>query len=235
MEDDQSAMLEPIMSMMGHYEIPIGLMNKLMMLNNYACLEFIIDDSSSMIQHRTRWEEAQHRLMEMIAIVAYVPFQNIAITFLNSSRGIVLNRSDWIKSNGNVMDPPKFWEYAFYMIDRAFRNNPPLPSGTTTLSRKIQHSLNHYQGHAIARYYIGGDFPVEVANEVVTILSHQQDPESNPLTLLSVTNVDGEVEVRARIDGKGEEKNGGAQLADEGALIPFFNTTQNVLNYLIPC
>eukprot|EP00957_Ditylum_brightwellii_P034001 2575375-Ditylum_brightwellii.AAC.1 len=43
------------------YEVPIGLMNKLMGLNEFHVLEFLIDDSGSMNIGRpiSRWQEAQ--------------------------------------------------------------------------------------------------------------------------------------------------------------------------------
>merc|ERR1711935_945796 len=62
------------------YEVPMGLTNKLLVLSEYASLEFIIDDSGSMrldteiVDKMTgkplsRWKEAQIRLKDMIEII----------------------------------------------------------------------------------------------------------------------------------------------------------------------
>merc|ERR1719281_868007 len=63
-------MVDALGAILGKYEVPMGLMNKLMMLSEYQSLEFIIDDSGSMQLNsdkinpvtrkaNTRWEEAQ--------------------------------------------------------------------------------------------------------------------------------------------------------------------------------
>lgn len=87
-------MIDQLGALMARYEIPIGLTNKLMMLSEYQSLEFIIDDSGSMQcntdsndpatnKPMTRWREAHMRLREMVEILAYVPFEQIGIEFLN--------------------------------------------------------------------------------------------------------------------------------------------------------
>jgi hypothetical protein len=51
-------------------------------------------------QPYTRWSEAHHRLKEMVEILAYVPFQQIGIEFLN--------RKDRISLTRNGMNPTTF-------------------------------------------------------------------------------------------------------------------------------
>jgi hypothetical protein len=86
-------MVDELGAIMNKYEVPMGLMNKLMMLSEFESLEFIIDDSGSMSLMsdtvnpstglaNTRWQEAQQRLKEMIEVLAYVPFTQIDIVFL---------------------------------------------------------------------------------------------------------------------------------------------------------
>jgi hypothetical protein len=76
-------MVDKLGAIMDKHEVPMGLMNKLMMLSEYQVLEFIIDDSGSMTllsdtfdvrtgRPQTRWQEAQVRLKEMVEIIAYV-------------------------------------------------------------------------------------------------------------------------------------------------------------------
>ena len=69
-------MVDQLGAILGKYEVPMGLMNKLMMLSEFQSLEFIIDDSGSMQCNsdtvnpvtkapNTRWQEAHQRLKEM--------------------------------------------------------------------------------------------------------------------------------------------------------------------------
>lgn len=41
-------MVDELGAILNKYEVPMGLMNKLMMLSEYQVLEFMIDDSGSM-------------------------------------------------------------------------------------------------------------------------------------------------------------------------------------------
>lgn len=193
-------MIDQIGAMMAKYEIPIGLTNKLMMLSEFASLEFIVDDSGSMSLNtdsvdpitrkaRTRWQEAHHRVKEMIEIIAYVPFQQIGIEFLN--------RQDRISLVRNGMDPPTFLNDAYQKIDTIFAKPP---SGTTPALEKIQESFIRGQGVAIARYFFGDGLPnggPRAIQEIINILKNREDPSSNPVTFLSCTNEDAAVEVRS--------------------------------------
>jgi hypothetical protein len=191
-------MIDQIGAMMAQYEIPIGLTNKLMMLSEFASLEFIMDDSGSMSLNtdsldpvtkrpRTRWAEAHHRLKEMIEIVAYVPFQQIGIEFLN--------RPDRISLVRNGMTPQAFIQDSYQKIDAVFARPP---SGTTPALEKIQESFIRGQGVAIARYFFGDGLPnggPRAVQEIVNILVHRTDPANNPMTFISCTNEDAAVEV----------------------------------------
>jgi len=101
---EADTMVDELGEMLEKYEIPIGLTNKLMLISEYASLEFIIDDSGSMRldtdtidpitrQPMSRWVEAQKRMKEMLEIIAYVPFQQIGIEFLNRKDRITLQRN----------------------------------------------------------------------------------------------------------------------------------------------
>merc|ERR1712176_1362759 len=114
-------MVDALGAILGKYEVPMGLMNKLMMLSEYASLEFIIDDSGSMQmssdtvnpltrRNNTRWEEAHQRLKEMIEILAYVPFNQIGIEFLNRKDRVTLKR--------NGRSPRDFLADSYRLIDQ---------------------------------------------------------------------------------------------------------------------
>jgi len=190
-------MVDMLGSILAKYEVPMGLMNKLMMLSEYASLEFIIDDSGSMQmnsdtmnpvanRHNTRWEEAHQRLKEMLEILAYIPFQQIGIEFLNRKDRVTLKR--------NSMDPQTFLRGALEQIDAQFSRGP---SGTTPALEKLQESFLRGQGVSIARYFFGDGLPNggrRAISEIVRIVRNRQEPHMNPVTFISCTNEDEAVE-----------------------------------------
>jgi hypothetical protein len=168
-----------------------------MMLSEFQALEFIIDDSGSMQcatdsidpltrKQMSRWKEANLRLKEMIEILAYVPFNTIVVEFLNRRDQIVLTRQ------GRA--PADFMQDAYSKIDAVFARGP---QGTTPFLEKIQESLIRGQGKSIARYFFGDGTPnggERAQKEIVNILRHRQDPAGNPMTFVSCTNEDDQVE-----------------------------------------
>ena len=145
-------MIDQLGESLAKYEIPIGLTNKLMMISEYKSLEFIVDDSASMrlntdsIDKKThipmsRWVEAQQRLKEMIEVVAYVPFGQIGIEFLN--------RKDRISLTRQGRTPQQFMDAAVRDIDAVFARGPP---GTTPALEKLQESFLRRQGGNINCY-----------------------------------------------------------------------------------
>lgn len=190
-------MVDQLGTVLSKYEVPFGLMNKLMMLSEYASLEFIIDDSGSMQMNsdtinpvtgkgNTRWEEAHQRLKEMIEILAYVPFNQIGVEFLNRQDRITLKR--------NGMSPVDFLKGAIVQIDAQFSKGP---SGTTPALEKLQESFLRGQGVSIARYFFGDGLPNggrRAISEIVKLVRLRQNPAQNPLTFISCTNEDEAVE-----------------------------------------
>jgi hypothetical protein len=190
-------MVDELGSIMNKYEVPMGLMNKLMMLSEFELLEFMIDDSGSMTlisdtvnpvtgAPNTRWQEAQIRLKEMIEILAFVPCPQIDIIFLNRRTQVSLLK------NGKA--PKMFLAEAYREIDRLFANGP---SGTTPFLEKLQDSLIRGQNKSIARWFFGDGIPnggVPAQQEVTRILCNRQNPEGNPMTFISCTNDDAAVE-----------------------------------------
>jgi hypothetical protein len=168
-----------------------------MFLSEFHILEFIIDDSGSMQcttdtndpvtrKPLTRWQEAQMRLKEMIEILAYVPFNCIVIEFLNRRDQIVLTRQR--------RTPMDFMFDAIAQIESVFARGP---AGTTPALEKLQASLHRGQGKSIARYFFGDGVPnggERAQREIVTILKNRQDPAANPITFISCTNEDDQVE-----------------------------------------
>jgi len=194
---DADDMIDKLGAMLGKYEIPIGLTNKLMMLSEYESLEFIMDDSGSMQlrtdstnpktrEPYTRWQEAHMRLKEMIEVIAYVPFNQIGIEFLNRKDRMVFKR--------NGRSPEQLVTDANREIDKVFRKGP---AGTTPAFEKLQESLLRGQGVSIARYFFGDGKPnggKQAIEQIVQLLMMRSSPESNPVTFISCTNDDEAVE-----------------------------------------
>merc|ERR1711862_1054937 len=129
---------------------------------------------------QTRWKEAHSRLKEMMEVIAYTPFNEIRICFLN--RPTILT----MKRNGRT--PPVFFADATREIDGAFAKGP---SGTTPFLERIQESLSRGAGKAIARWFFGDGTPnggTQAKNEIVRLLKQRPNPESNPMTFVSCTN-----------------------------------------------
>ncbi len=134
----------------------------------------------------TRWDEAHERLKEMIEILAYVPFQQIGIEFLN--------RRDRISLTRNGQPPEAFLDEAIRQVDAIFAQKP---IGTTPALEKIKESFLRGQGVSIARYFFGDGLPNggEMAiREITNLVKNRPDPASNPVTFCSCTNEDAAVE-----------------------------------------
>jgi len=191
-------MIDELGKLLVKYEIPIGMTNKLICLSEYQSLVFIIDDSGSMSLQTdtidpatkiaiTRWTEAQTRLKEMIEVIAYVPFEQIDIEFLNRKDRIVLKREG--------RTPKKFLKEAFKKIDKSFTRKGP--SGSTPALEKLTKSLQRGHGQSIARYFFGDGKPNggrKAIADIVDLLQKREDPELNPVTFISCTNEDEAVE-----------------------------------------
>mmetsp|Transcript_6698 Transcript_6698/g.16714 ORF Transcript_6698/g.16714 Transcript_6698/m.16714 type:complete len:438 (-) Transcript_6698:366-1679(-) len=190
-------MIDELGVLLAKYEIPIGLTNKLMMLSEFQSLEFIVDDSGSMQmatdsvdpgtrRPMSRWTEAHLRVKEMVEIIAYVPFEQIGIEFLN--------RKDRVSLKRDGRSPKQFILEANSAIDAVFARGP---SGTTPALEKLQESFLRGQGFNIARYFFGDGLPnggKQAVDNIIRLLRDRRDPEQNPMTFLSCTNEDSAVE-----------------------------------------
>jgi len=231
MQSDE--MVDELGGILGKYEVPMGLMNKLLVLSEYESLEFIIDDSGSMSldsdtinpitkQPNTRWEEAHERLKEMVEILAFVPFNQLGIEFLNRNDRLTLKRN-------NGLPPREFLKMAYAQIDAAFSIGP---RGTTPALEKLQESLVRGEGVSIARYFFGDGLPnggQYAIKEICNIITNRSNPAQNPITFLSCTGEDEQVEWMkdceevapycAESDDFGDESR--EVLGDQGIALPY--------------
>lgn len=189
-------MVDALGQILNKYEVPMGLMNKLMMLSEFDSLEFIIDDSGSMSlttdaldknkRLQTRWQEAQGRLKEMMEILAHVPFQKVEIVFLNRPNKIVITRDH--------RDPKTLMQEMYRQIDSVFAQGP---SGSTPAFEKLQESFAMGAGRSVARYFFGDGMPnggLAVQEQITLMMRNRSNPAQNPVTFISCTNEDAQVE-----------------------------------------
>jgi len=178
-------------------EIPMGLMNKLIMLSEFDKLEFLVDDSGSMQcdsdtkdtngRTQSRWSEAQGRIQSMVEVLAYVPIQKLEVRFLNRPTTISLSRNPQER-------PEQFIQNSMQKINDAFRSGP---QGGTPVRQKLDESLRQGAGQKVARYiFCDGQPNGGTADQVAitNMLIHRPNPSMNPVTLLSCTNEDNQVE-----------------------------------------
>jgi len=224
-------MVDELGAILNKYEVPFGLMNKLMMLSEYQVLEFMIDDSGSMTltsdtfdkfgRPQTRWSEAHNRLKEMMEVLAYVPFNQIEIVFLN--------RPDRVSLTRQGRDPKSFLMDAYQKIDAAFARSA---SGTTPAMEKIRNSLQANPNMSIARWFFGDGVPnggMMAQKEITRMLVQRPNPEGNPMTFISCTNEDDQVEwmkdaeeVAPYCSESDDFKDEAREvLRDQGAALPF--------------
>lgn len=229
---DSDEMVDGLGAIFAKYEVPMGLMNKLMMLSDFNSLQFIVDNSGSMGQlsdtfrpnntPQTRWQEVESRLISMLEILAYVPCAPIEIRFLNGNDKIRICHEP-------NQTPLAFLQEASAKIQKAFRNNP---FGTTPAFEKLHQSIQEGQGQRIARYFFGDGEPnggQTAITKIQELVKNRPNPAGNPITFLSCTNNDAEVEWMKELDETADfcaecddyedEKN--EVLQDQGQAFPF--------------
>jgi hypothetical protein len=214
---DGSELLDGLTEYFVKYEVPVGLINKLMALQFYQ-LKFIIDDSGSMnaktdsfmneaSEHvlrgqpksatvaMTRWQEAETRMHNLIDILTYVPTKSIEIRFMNAPNVINLQRA------GKTID--QFRAEGHGQLVQAF-TTIAVRYKTPTLRVLTQSFQAAAMGADPCMHYLLTDgVPSDaVVQQVADLIVHRQNPEANPVTLISCTNEDDEVNWMKEVEEK---------------------------------
>lgn len=213
---DGNAILNSLTAIFAQYEVPVGLVNKLLALSQYR-LNFIVDDSGSMgnrtdtrmheasahIRQRydnsgrraankeqlTRWEEAQDRMHVMIDMLAYIPTGLITISFMNRPDRIILDHAG--------KDPGRFAFEAHDMIHRSFTNGP---NGNTPILRCLTQSFAS-ANTATMHYLLTDGVPSDgTTQQVSDLVYRRQNPQMNPLTFIACTNDDSDTKWMKKIE-----------------------------------
>ena len=243
---DGSELLEGLTNYFIEYEIPVGLLNKLMALQFYN-LSFLIDDSGSMRaptdsmmneatvyllrngvtadprQPMTRWQEAENRLHVMMDIVAFIPTKQITISFFNAPNIITLPREGGVTPEAFKAAAHEQIIHAFSTIDVRYKT----PT-RRILTRSFEQAAS--QSNPTMHYLFTDGVPTDTSiSELAALLCNRVNPQANPVTLISCTNEDceaewmKEVEERApycaELDDYHDEKE--EVIADQGIAFPF--------------
>ncbi|GAX18518.1 hypothetical protein FisN_10Hh283 [Fistulifera solaris] len=188
--------LTQLTNLLAKYEVPLGLLRKLMILSEFDVLEFLVDDSGSMGllsdtqdaygRTHTRWQEAASRLKEMMEILSYLPFQQVKIWFLNRPQTLHFQRQR--------RDPTTLFQDMVAQIDQVFAT---APYGSTPAFERLQQSFRTYPSQQkVARYFFGDGVPnggKTAQKQILTLLQTRPQPEQHPVTFLSCTSNDEEV------------------------------------------
>jgi hypothetical protein len=189
--------LEELNQVLAKYEVPGGMLSKLLGLQGFHRAEIIVDDSGSMQlatdakgpngEELTRWWEAKYRIAQMIELMAYVISPPITVRFLNRPDILEIQRQD-----DEV--PSEYIARVETLLVQAFQKGP---SGTTPAREAISASIHRYQGQSVLRYFLGDGVPnggEQSCREIENLLLHRADPEKNPFTFMSCTSNDADTE-----------------------------------------
>ena len=242
---DGSALLDGLTQFFAKFEVPVGLINKLMELQKYH-LKFIVDDSGSMNANTdsmlseaskhvvqdmdgahskpmSRWQEAETRLHNMIDILAYVPTKSIEIRFMNASNVIYLSRyGKTVKEFSE--EAHKLIHNNFVAIEVKYRT-PTLQA----MRESFQIATSHAPDPSM-HYLLTDGVPTDATvKEIADLITNRYNPEGNPVTFLSCTDDDAETEWMkiveevapfcAELDDFEDEKT--EVLKDQGAAFPY--------------
>lgn len=189
--------MERVAQVFARYEVPIGLLNKIMGLSDFQIIEMTVDDSGSMNaatdaklpngQPMTRWQEVHQRLTQMFEIMALVPCPPVYVRFLN--------RPDVLDCKHPEGEPPEAYLQRVITMLNAQWQRPP--AGGTPARERIAESLQRCPGQSVVRYFFGDGVPnggADAAQAITQMLIRRPNPAQNPFTFLSCTNEDEAVE-----------------------------------------
>jgi hypothetical protein len=134
----------------------------------------------------TRIVEEENRLHIFIDILAYIPTKGIRLMFMNTNLDITLLQAG--------RSPEEFKAEAHASIRNAFSN---LSYGLTPTYRLLTKSFGEAASSGIPthHYLLTDGVPSDKsADQVGRLIQNRANPKTNPVTLISCTNVDSECE-----------------------------------------
>ena len=192
--------IDGLNSVLSKYEVPGGMLAKLLEVKQFSLIEIILDDSGSMgrltdaldpitNKKMTRWIEAKWRISQMIELLAYVVAPPIKIYFLNRKDIVTIEKS-------STELPLDYIQRAEGILSQTFSILKG-PLGSTPALRAIQASLNRNRDQKVIRFFMGDGMPnggEASIKKITDMIIHRHAPSSNPFTFMSCTNEDDQVE-----------------------------------------
>ncbi|KXS08981.1 hypothetical protein M427DRAFT_150299 [Gonapodya prolifera JEL478] len=189
---DSIQIVDGLSKIFSTYEVPIGMLNKLLELNE-CHLSFLLDDSGSMGtkdsvlqngQSCTRWEEMLDRLKALVDIIAYIP------TLSNTFR--FLNRADVIRISHKQHTPMSFASTLKSQLETIFRRGP---SGSTPMRAKIGQIFSEAEREMQRTVvYIFCDGMPDEGSDAISEVFRRRNANKIPLQFMSCTGNDADVE-----------------------------------------
>lgn len=135
----------------------------------------------------TRWQEAENRLHIILDILSFIPIQNLDIRFLNAPNVISLPRIG--------KDPNVFQREAHEIVRHTFATLEVKYKTPTfrELNKAFQESARYME--PTIHYFFTDGVPSDASTETVAqLITNRIRPEHNPLTLISCSDNDDEVD-----------------------------------------
>jgi hypothetical protein len=201
-----SRLLRQLQEVLARYEVPGGMLSRLLALGKFEIAEIIVDDSNDMNEYSdvedpekprvaavthflTRWEEAKLRLTQMMELVAYLPEAPIfCVRFLNRPKVLELKRN-------RRESPYAFLDRVTESLTLEFAFEPKAKDTSPAFERIRESFLRHHRAgtNGVVRYFLthgqpdGGKISCQ---KIVQLLMYRAKPEQNPFTFLSCTDQD---------------------------------------------
>lgn len=200
---DGGDILDGISKYFARYEVPIGLLNKVLALTEYN-LNFYVDDSGSMggpsdvlladatdhikarhpglsptdrVSKLTRWEEAADRIHILIDMLSYIPSNPITISFLNEKSTLTLKRE------GET--PEQFQVRAHKLVNQLFSRTP---MGMTPLYTKMSEAFRNTRSNTMHYIFTDGEPSDAPIDEMKDLVLKRSNPKMNPINFMSCTD-----------------------------------------------
>lgn len=212
---NENDILDRLSFLFSEYEVPIGLLSKLLVLTEYS-LNIILDDSGSMsartdstvaqagpymksvvlsslrdTDQMTRWQEQEDRVHTMIDFIGCIPTGPFTVSFMNRSDRFT------IEHNGNT--PEEWINDAHTRLRKACSLGP---NGSTPTLEKLREAFSNTRGKTMHYLFTDG-VPNSGPEDVSKLILARKNPSENPLTLVSCTNVDSECDWMKQIEEDG--------------------------------
>lgn len=221
-QGQNGAVMEGLTELFGRYEIPIGLLDKLLYLARYH-LNFIMDDSGSMgsptdmiireIHPETRFNvEARCqskgiRLHDQVVLSRWEESENrlhIMIDFLQylpiqSMTISFLNSPQVLQLTHAGKSPQQFAMEAHGQVRAAFTK---MANGRTPTMAKLTQAFNSTRTFTMHYFFTDGEPSDASKAQVANLIMNRRNPEMNPLTFVTCTNDDAEAEWMKDIEDK---------------------------------